>query len=246
MAAAKLQYSDRMSKEMRSSFVRLLESNRKSFVIHEDNGGSSKLADKEIQEIQNNNNNNNQVNGDGDLTSFENMRKMALEIAIGKTEAPASHEKVVVAVITIWVVVITCICFLGVTKRQQELIVGVTVNINLLFFYGAPLSTIFAVLKTRDSSSIHRWTMLMNTANASFWTAFGIGTKDYFILVPNGIGTVLGGIQMILCVIVPSRTVRSSSTGESASIEKVVIELSSNAALCTGSRDTNICSEVAI
>jgi hypothetical protein len=88
--------------------------------------------------------------------------------------------------------------------------------------------------------------MLMNTANASFWTAFGIGTKDYFILVPNGIGTVLGGIQMILCVIVPSRTVRSSSTGESASIEKVVIELSSNAALCTGSRDTNICSEVAI
>lgn len=229
---------------MRSSFVRLLESNRKSFVIRESNGVSSELADKGIQEIHSDINN--QVNGDGDLASFENMRKMALEIAIGKTEAPASHEKVVVAVITIWLVVITCICFLGVTKRQQELIVGVTVNINLLFFYGAPLSTIFTVLKTRDSSTIHRWTMLMNTANASFWTAFGIGTKDYFIFVPNGIGTVLGGIQMILCVIVPSRTVTSSSTSESASVEKVHSELSSNAALWTGLKDTNFCSDVAI
>ncbi|KAL3787804.1 hypothetical protein HJC23_003553 [Cyclotella cryptica] len=240
MAAAKLQYCDRMSKEMRSSFVRLLESNRRSFAIHDDHGDSSKLVDEQMQAIEKVNNN--QPNCEGDMASFEIMRKMALEIAIGKTEAPAPHEKVVVAVIVIWVAVITCICFLGVTQRQKELIVGITVNINLLFFYGAPLSTIFLVLKSRDSGSIHRWTMLMNTANASFWTAFGIGTKDYFILVPNGVGAVLGGIQMILCMIVPSQAVTSSLTCESAAAERVDIELPATPAPPgTGMRDVKIC-----
>jgi solute carrier family 50 protein (sugar transporter) len=185
------------------------------------------MVDEEMQQIEKVNLN--QVNCEVDMASFENMRKMALEIAIGKTEAPAPHEKVVVAVIVIWVAVITCICFFGVTMRQKELIVGITVNINLLFFYGAPLSTIFTVLKSQDSGSIHRWTMLMNTANASFWTAFGIGTKDYFVLVPNGIGAVLGVIQMILCLLVPSQAATTSSTNESGFIEKVDIELSANA-----------------
>ena len=44
----------------------------------------------------------------------------------------------------------------------------------------------------------------MNTANAVFWTAFGFGVMDWFIIVPNGLGAVLGGVQMVLRVIVPS------------------------------------------
>lgn len=46
----------------------------------------------------------------------------------------------------------------------------------------------------------------MNTANAVFWTAFGFGVMDWFIIVPNGLGAVLGGVQMVLRVIVPSRS----------------------------------------
>mmetsp|Transcript_789 Transcript_789/g.1110 ORF Transcript_789/g.1110 Transcript_789/m.1110 type:complete len:122 (+) Transcript_789:758-1123(+) len=87
------------------------------------------------------------------------------------------------------------------------------VNVNLCFFYGAPLSTIHQVLKTKDSSSIHRWTMLMNTANACFWTAFGFGIMDWFITVPNGLGAILGFIQMFLRLVVPSREVSPSSVG---------------------------------
>eukprot|EP00956_Cyclotella_meneghiniana_P024713 scaffold50014_cov66-Cyclotella_meneghiniana.AAC.5 len=219
MAAAKLQYCDRVSNDMRASFVNLIERNRRSFVIREScdgdkTGSSQKLAIEGAANTASNEIQNEEV-----VASFESVTKMALEIAIGKTEAPASHEKVVVGVIIIWVAVITTICFLDVDQRTKELIVGITVNINLLFFYGAPLSTIFTVLKTRDSASIHKWTMLLNTANATFWTAFGFGTLDYFIMVPNGIGVVFGIIQMILCVVVPSKvlvdnTVDSGSSGD--------------------------------
>ncbi|KAL7506635.1 hypothetical protein ACHAXN_003887 [Cyclotella atomus] len=236
MAAAKLQYCDRMSNNMRSSFVRLLESNRGSFVIREDQNADMSTEQKALKEVQNNN-----INSHEGVASFENMRTMALEIATGRIEAPAPHEKVVVAVITVWVAIITAICFLDADKSQKELIVGIAVNINLLFFYGAPLSTIFAVLKTRDSSSIHRWTMLMNTANATFWTAFGFGTSDYFIMVPNGIGAILGVIQMILRVTVPSN---GGTENDPSSIQNIDMEMATPVP-STGSGETGSSSSAA-
>eukprot|EP01082_Thalassiosira_pseudonana_P005480 g5036.t1 g5036 contig18:494635-495818(+) len=201
MAAVKLQYSDRMSTAMRSSFVQLLDSNRRSFVMRP----SEQVAlDSEVEKLNNEDDDKriyNQLNAT--TQSFEGLRKMAFDIAV-LSEAPAPHEKVVMVFVTIWVAVISLICFLNLENRQRELIVGITVNINVCLFYGAPLSTIFEVLKKSDSTSIHRRTMAMNTTNACFWTAFGLGTKDYFILVPNGIGAVLGFVQMILCVVIPS------------------------------------------
>jgi hypothetical protein len=85
----------------------------------------------------------------------------------------------------------------------KESIVGAIVIGNLLFFYGAPLSTIATVLKTRNSRSIHVPTMITNTANGAFWCAYGFALQDYLIGVPNGVGAFLGGIQIVLCVLFP-------------------------------------------
>lgn len=93
------------------------------------------------------------------------MRKMALEVTIQRIEAPAPHEKVVVGVIAVWLAVISVLSFVKVDVEQWKMVIGIVVNINLCFFYGAPLSTIWTVCKTKDSSSIHKWTMLLNTAN---------------------------------------------------------------------------------
>ena len=46
--------------------------------------------------------------------------------------------------------------------------------------------------------------ILFSTANACFWTAFGFGVMDYIIMVPNGLGAILGFIQMFLRLVVPS------------------------------------------
>jgi hypothetical protein len=78
MAAVKLQYSDRVTASLRSSFVQLLDNNRKSFRgLDIDNY----IADQE--------------SGNAPVQTFANLRKMALEIAIQKVEAPVPHEKVV-------------------------------------------------------------------------------------------------------------------------------------------------------
>ncbi|KAL7541174.1 hypothetical protein ACHAXR_010685, partial [Thalassiosira sp. AJA248-18] len=215
LAAAKLQYCDRISTDMRSSFVELLDSNRRSFAMrgtdeHRVLGGD---LDKEEESQEDEN--------PSTVQTFANLRKMALAVTIQKTEAPAPHEKVVVGVVTIWVAVISLLSFLKLSTDQWKWVVGIVVNINLSFFYGAPLSTIFTVLKTRDSSSIHRWTMLMNTANGCFWTAFGFGILDWLIIVPNGLGALLGFTQMFIRLIIPSREVFPSSR----EIERQGVEL---------------------
>ena len=194
MAAAKLQYSDRISKGMRASFVELLDRNRQSF-RHLDRGEDE--LDKEEDATNDTTH---------DVHSFANMKQMALDITIQKAEAPAPHEKIVVGVVTFWVSVISLLYFLQLDISQWKYVIGIITNINTCMFYGAPLSTIYTVIKQRDSSSIHRPTMIMNTCTAAFLTAFGFGVKDLIIIIPNGIGDILGFIQIFLRLVVPART----------------------------------------
>jgi solute carrier family 50 protein (sugar transporter) len=212
MAAAKLQYCDRISQNMRSSFVQLLDANRKSFRISREERLALGEDDDEHETAENTTQQPPRPTLTNDIHTFTNLRKMALDITIQKSSIPAPHEKVVVIIVAFWITLISILYFLRLTIDQWKLIIGFIVNINLLFFYGAPLSTIYTVLTTRDSSSIHRPTMLLNTANAVFWTAFGFGVLDWFIIVPNGLGAILGFVQMVLRMVVPSRDLFASSS----------------------------------
>jgi solute carrier family 50 protein (sugar transporter) len=126
------------------------------------------------------------------------------EVAAQKRLSPAPHEKAVMFMVTLWIATISLVTFADAfSDSVKENIVGAIVIGNLLFFYGAPLSTIATVLKTRSSRSIHVPTMITNTANGAFWCAYGIAVQDYLIGGPNGVGAFLGGIQIVLCVLFP-------------------------------------------
>ena len=237
MAAAKLQYSDRISKGMRASFVELLDRNRQSFRMprgrrldsgdlnrddildnenNDDNGTEIEGRDAAINNATRNSINeasDNDANGStNDIHSFANLKQMALDITIQKAEAPAPHEKIVVGVVTFWVSVISLLYFLQLNISQWKYVVGIITNINTCMFYGAPLSTIYTVIKQRDSSSIHRPTMILNTSNAVFWAAFGFGVRDWIIVIPGSIGAMLGFIQIFLRLVVPSSSTFATSS----------------------------------
>ena len=116
------------------------------------------------------------------------------------------HEVLVLLIVTGWIGVASFLVFAEhVPSTTKELIVGIVVNMNLVVFYGAPLSTIWKVLSTQSSASIHIPTMLTNTANGTFWFAYGAAITDYFIMVPNGLGALLGVVQIVLCVVFPRK-----------------------------------------
>jgi solute carrier family 50 protein (sugar transporter) len=180
MAAAKLQYCDRLEQDMRRSVASFLHRNRGSFVIRssgesEPLGGAIEHCDgddstmSQTESIEQGGDKRPKLASADGMHTFENLTKLAYEITIQKTEAPAPHERVVVGIVLIWLVLITSISFLKINLTQKVLIIGVAVNINISFFYAAPLSTIVAVLRTSDSSSIHRWTMITNFLCALFF-----------------------------------------------------------------------------
>lgn len=115
------------------------------------------------------------------------------------------HEKKVLRISLLWVIVLSLVGLTTMTREKREEIIGVVVNINLAFFYGAPLSTIATVFRTRSSTSIHVKTMIMTLTNTAFWLAYGLARWDPYIFIPNGVGFVLGCIQALLSILFPRK-----------------------------------------
>ena len=133
------------------------------------------------------------------------------DIAAQKSPAPASHELMVLVISAIWLILIAIVSLgrLYFTENARLLTIGIAANLNLLFFYGAPLSKIATVIKTKSSNAIHVGTMVTTLLNGIFWFSYGCAIGNKFIFVPNGLGAVMGAIQFLLCLIFPRESSKS-------------------------------------
>jgi uncharacterized protein with PQ loop repeat len=130
--------------------------------------------------------------------------KVVLDVTSQTTPAPAPHEHVLLWNVILWVAVLCLVFFAdSFSEDTKILIVGVFTNLNLVFFYGAPLSTIVAVVTERNSDSIHVPTMITNTMSSTFWMIYGLAISDWFVAAPNGLGTLLGAVQIALYMVYP-------------------------------------------
>mmetsp|Transcript_1516 Transcript_1516/g.2180 ORF Transcript_1516/g.2180 Transcript_1516/m.2180 type:complete len:194 (+) Transcript_1516:292-873(+) len=92
--------------------------------------------------------------------SFENnVVPHHSENDLNKIKPLTSHEMRLFAILLTWSIILSCTNFGRLTKDQNEKLIGIIVNINLVAFYGAPLTTILHVLRTKFSTSIHRQTL---------------------------------------------------------------------------------------
>ena len=115
-----------------------------------------------------------------------------------------SHEWKLLQIVITWMVLLSTTSLIPIDNAHMKFVIGVAVNLNLIFFYAAPLSSVVTILQTKSSASIHFWTMTMMSANAFFWCVYALAIKDYYILIPNGIGLVFGIIQIILWLLYPT------------------------------------------
>jgi Sugar efflux transporter for intercellular exchange len=53
--------------------------------------------------------------------------------------------------------------------------------------------------------------MMMGIGNATFWLLYGIALWDYVIMVPNGIGLLLGSAQLVVCLVFPKHTATATA-----------------------------------
>ena len=90
--------------------------------------------------------------------------------------------------------------------------VGVTCNINLVFFYGVPIQILRQVVAQRDASIIHRPTLCMTACNAGFWMTYGLEIGNPVIWVPNSLGFSLGVAQVIALIVYPTCRTQTAKT----------------------------------
>mmetsp|Transcript_9413 Transcript_9413/g.19526 ORF Transcript_9413/g.19526 Transcript_9413/m.19526 type:complete len:283 (+) Transcript_9413:56-904(+) len=138
----------------------------------------------------------------------------------------APQDEILFGILGLWAVVLTSVRWMNSLMEQQlynvwepQSVIGLLVNINLVFFYGAPLQTMKLVLETRSSDSIHTPTVSRNVVNAIFWMSYGLAREDPIIYGPNGVGLLLGLAQVALCAVYPKQ---SSRTPESTAVEETV------------------------
>ena len=124
------------------------------------------------------------------------------------------QDVVLFSILGVWAIFLVCVRWLSVLLEQYglylwepKIVVGILVNINLVFFYGAPLQTMKKVLETKASDSIHSPTVTMNVINAIFWMSYGLAREDVIIYGPNGVGLLLGICQVVLCCMYPKNYV---------------------------------------
>ena len=129
----------------------------------------------------------------------------------------------------VWLVVLSVTNLTSLTHSKKESIVGVIVNINLIMFYAAPLSTIRQVIQTKDSSSIHRLLLTMMFFNSIFWCVYALAISDLVIFFPNACGFVFGLVQAALCILYPSwETINSSSKSSGHGVQFHYNQIASN------------------
>ena len=123
-----------------------------------------------------------------------------------------NQERTLLRVLLFWTVVLVYVGWIG---RPQDAAptIGMVVNLNLIFFYGAPLKVMKRIIMDdRNSNTIHRPTMYMNWANTSFWIGYGLAKMDFYIVVPNATGLSLGLAQGLLCLIYPRTSAAAAAS----------------------------------
>ena len=182
LCATKLQYQDHHTAEMKRFLADFLQK-----------GDETQLKNKSKEEHD------------------QSLAALVLNITTQRNPAPAPHQNIVMAIVILWTSLISLVVLADFSTFfvTSDIIIGMVTNVHLLLFYGAPLSTIATVCKTRNSASIHIGTMLMNTTSATFWAIYGLVLWDPFIFVVNGLGTILGAVQLVLYLLLPRLPVGS-------------------------------------
>ncbi|KAK9722486.1 Putative sugar transporter [Basidiobolus ranarum] len=87
------------------------------------------------------------------------------------------------------------------TPEIASSILGVTSSFASVCMYAAPLVTVFEVIRTKSTISLSLPLSATSFVNCILWLTYGYVFEDLFIIIPNSLGSLLTGFQLILFMI---------------------------------------------
>lgn len=111
-----------------------------------------------------------------------------------------------IGVLVVYIAIILTTLFAIHTLKLRQLAVGSMCVVMAIAMYAAPLSVMGLVIRTRSVEYMPFALSLCNFMNGAIWTAYSLVTKDIFVGIPNGIGTISGIVQLSMYVIYRNAT----------------------------------------
>ncbi|XP_003743689.1 sugar transporter SWEET1 [Galendromus occidentalis] len=119
---------------------------------------------------------------------------------------PKSHLNTHIGILLIVIFGTHFLLFYGLEDVDTALkVAGYMGVISSLAYFASPLLLLAKVLQTRCSQCLPLPLIVSSFCTASLWTLYGLLREDSFIVVPNGIASVITSSQLFLICIFPRK-----------------------------------------
>ncbi|XP_073138637.1 bidirectional sugar transporter SWEET1-like [Henckelia pumila] len=103
-------------------------------------------------------------------------------------------------------------------KRARKLLCGFAASLFSIIMYASPLSVMRMVVRTKSVEYMPFFLSLFVFLCGSSWFVYGLIGRDPFLFVPNGFGSALGALQLLLYAIFRKNEGRHVTTDGSLEI----------------------------
>lgn len=118
--------------------------------------------------------------------------------------APKKEKAKICGCLFVVLSIFSCLALVSLSAfhgNKRKLLCGFAFTVSCIMMYGSPLSVVRLVIKSKSVEYMPFFLSLAVFICSISWSIFALLGKDPFILVPNGIGTLLGAVQLILYAI---------------------------------------------
>lgn len=109
--------------------------------------------------------------------------------------------KMVGAILSFFLVVVIGTFSLAHTVEKRTLFVGSVCVVIGTLMYASPLTIMRVVIRTKSVEYMPFNLILASFLNGLVWTAYALIRFDIFVTIPNGLGSVLAGCQLVIYAI---------------------------------------------
>ncbi|KAM3232461.1 Bidirectional sugar transporter SWEET6a [Capsicum chinense] len=113
----------------------------------------------------------------------------------------AKRRKIIIALIIeiIFMVIlisITLTCLHG--TKDRSMLIGIVAIVFNIIMYTSPLTVMKKVITTKSVKYMPFYLSLANFANGIVWAIYALLKFDIYVLIPNGLGSLSGLVQLLL------------------------------------------------
>ncbi|XP_062025537.1 bidirectional sugar transporter SWEET5-like [Rosa rugosa] len=116
--------------------------------------------------------------------------------------SPAQKRRKIISALLVEAIFFAVVVFITIhvfhTTKDRSMIIGILCIVFNIIMYASPLTVMKMVIKTKSVKYMPFALSLANFCNGVVWSIYALLKFDPYVLIPNGLGSLSGLVQLIL------------------------------------------------